>query len=390
MIEKSLNLLLVLINFGAAFCAGITLMNARLIRIKDSKLKHPILASHGIFWMLFALFVAISIGYENFFKYSVFASKDIFGGNYFIFWIWMSPFILAAFLLEHMTRSLHKRRLPSNIIFHKRMISFKDKFPSLPTKGFYSLFKKWNHFYDLEITDYEISLEKLSSEFNRLKIIFISDIHFGKYPEGFLQEVISLSNESKPDILLFGGDLVSRERFIERAGEMMKLLSAKEKKFAVLGNHDYWTDSTKIEQALTDAGFDVLKNDIAQYSRNGATLTILGIDSPRSKISIAAKKLKETENNSPEIIMTHNPDHIAGLKIKPHSIIICGHTHGGQIQFPYIGPILLPSSFNRTYSEGVYIRRGNLQIIGRGVGGDPPFRYRCRPELIRITLFSKK
>lgn len=388
MIIKIFNFILVFSNFGAAFSAAVTLMNARLIRIKDTGFKHHILAAHAFLWMLFAFFLLLIVGYSNFCDYLFLRKKDVFGSNAFVPWIACSPIILTLFFLEHFMKIFHKKNIPANIKVKKMSFDFCSKYPPLPQKGFYSLFSKWNHFYNLELMEYEIRLDKLASEFDGLKIIFLSDIHFGKYDKRFLDEVINISNREQPDLVFFGGDLISKEKYIYQAGEIIKSLQAKLGKYAVLGNHDYWTNHKKVIDSLERAGFKVLSNEFVDISIGAQKLIIFGIDSPRSLMKKAKEILKTHADKDPEIIITHNPDHIASLPIEPLSLILSGHTHGGQIQFPIIGPIMLPSSFNRKFSQGIYRRKGNILIIGKGIGGDPPFRFRCKPEIIKIILRS--
>ncbi len=388
MIENIFNFILVISNFGAAFSAASTFMNTRIILIKDTKFKHPILAGHAFLWMLFSLFIFSIVGYSNFTDYIFFKKQDSLGGNYFFLWIAASPLILFSFLMENFFKKYHQIYHTKSIFVKKHFKSMKDKFPAIPDKGFYSLFSKWNHFYDLEILEYSVHLKRIPKEADGFKIAFLSDIHYGRYDHGYLEEIIKITNDMGPDLVLFGGDLVSKEKFIDKAGISLEHLKSKYGKYAVLGNHDYWTNSDKITSVLTDAGFKVLKNEIAEIEINGVKLTMLGIDSPRALIYEAKNLLKSLNGKTPEIILSHNPDHIAGLPIRPKSLILSGHTHGGQIQFPIIGPIMLPSSYNRIFTHGVFNRKGNILIIGKGIGGDPPFRFRCRPELLQITLHS--
>jgi predicted MPP superfamily phosphohydrolase len=90
-----------------------------------------------------------------------------------------------------------------------------------------------------------------------------------------------------------------------------------------------------------------------------------------------------------KILLAHNPDHFYLAKKAKAHLQISGHCHGGQICFPLWGPLIIPSTKGRKYVEG-FVREGNTTLFAhRGIGGYPPIRTYCRPEIVKLILLSE-
>lgn len=243
---------------------------------------------------------------------------------------------------------------------------------------------------------YLVKIEKLSLSVPHLpaywvgkKIAFISDLHSS--PEvrpSFFENAFSLINGEKPDVILMAGDYVTGSvRYMEPlARELRKLNPAGEAdgKIAVLGNHDYWTDSKKVTDGLERAGFRVTVNERVKLGPAGSELYIMGTDDLWSgAISLPALYRDLDINKIASIVLTHNPDIFPVAAEDGIPVILAGHTHGGQVYIPLIGAPISPSPFVR----GFYRRGKTLMYVTRGLGLiSPAVRFNCPPEISLFTL----
>ncbi|MGI0479755.1 metallophosphoesterase [Geminocystis sp. CENA526] len=283
----------------------------------------------------------------------------------------------------------------------------------------------------IEINNIEIKLPNLDSEFVGWKIVQISDIHINDWmTEKRLNNIVKLVNEQSPDIVVLTGDYFSQnitdvqrfdgtdisyrrqkslslvKRILNKLGltnaeveshsfekdqiiltKTLKKLNPKYKSISVLGNHDYATEVTLVEQALKDSNIVNLKNDIYTFQKNNANLTIAGVDS----VTYGKNKLKPVLNKLPEtgvnILLVHEPDFARrSSKVDRFQLQLSGHSHGGQVRIPFFGAPLLPPN-GRIYVNGLYEVQNMFQYTNRGVGMAYPYiRFNCRPEITVFTL----
>ncbi|MGC2160618.1 MAG: metallophosphoesterase [Silvibacterium sp.] len=257
--------------------------------------------------------------------------------------------------------------------------------------------------YAAEISRHEISIERRTFYLNRLpeafrgfRIVQISDFHYAEYTEAFfLREIVRRVNHLKPDAVVFTGDFVtigffSQERTKGFAYECAEILSQVEcpLRYSVLGNHD----STFAEPAVTDAlalhGLGLLKNSFSPLERNRQRLWLAGsgdVTYKQMDLDKAIPPAAQTDGE-PVILLVHEPDvlpHVARYNV---DLMLSGHTHGGQVRFPFVRPMNLPP-YGRKYVEG-HFRVGPTQLyVNRGIGAVGfPVRFNCPPEITEITL----
>lgn len=244
----------------------------------------------------------------------------------------------------------------------------------------------------------EIRLARLPEAFHGFRIAQITDIHFGPYmdqPE--LERAMRLAQEFHPDLVALTGDFVSHP-FGQRSG----LAGAKNAEpcadvfarwkgvpmFAVLGNHDHWNNAEVVAAALAERGIRVLRNQAQALERSGQRLWVAGIDDAldgRPDLSQAMTKIPQTDAT---VLLAHEPDFADYAAKYPVDLQLSGHSHGGQVRVPGIGPIVLPPMAEK-YHTGLN-RVGHLQVYtSRGVGViNPPVRLNCPPEVSLITLLK--
>ncbi len=242
------------------------------------------------------------------------------------------------------------------------------------------------------LTEAEIFLARLPYTFDGFKIVLFSDLHLGFFcsPKDLLSLAV-IVNSQNPDAIFFAGDLtdkrVGKYKF-EEAAEALKRFKAAYGKYAVFGNHDYHTGVLKVKKTLESGGFLVLSNQSATLTKNGQKIQVIGLDDAiRGKVNIKrALSFREPELCS--ILLVHEPD-IAEVTSRYNiDLQLSGHSHGGQVRLPLIGP-LKTTQLARKFVYGLY-NLGKMQLYTtRGVGVTIlPIRFFCRPEIVIITLKS--
>jgi predicted MPP superfamily phosphohydrolase len=242
---------------------------------------------------------------------------------------------------------------------------------------------------ELRVTHHEIRTAKEQWLPGPLVIAFASDFHAGPttHPETFT----TLANELleiRPDVILLGGDYVSGEAVnVDALTEALSRCNPPLGKYAVLGNHDLWTDDAHIVSQLGCAGVDVLVNRNSALPPPFDNVSIIGIDDPWTG---SADMMTAFTGAGPiRIFLTHSPDGLLLLGDERFDVGFAGHTHGGQIALPDGTPVLSAGGpLSRAYGHGRFEIAGNGPlIVSRGIGcSNVPIRINADPELIVCTL----
>jgi uncharacterized protein len=255
----------------------------------------------------------------------------------------------------------------------------------------------------IEISPSDVFLPGLPQDFDGFRIVQISDIHLDEFTEAFfVREVVNRVNRLNPDAVLITGDFVTSEfaptNFaIGAAWQCAGLLDglACRQRYAVLGNHDLMVGPQQIAEALADHGITLLRNAHLPLERSTGRIWLAGLDDPVQGQPSPEVAIPDSIRNLPHepiILMCHAPDYADKLLTHPASssvaLMLCGHTHGGQIRLPLIGAMALPA-MGRKYVEG-WFRLGQMQLhVNRGIGTvGVPFRFDCPPEISLLTLRS--
>ncbi|MFC5861505.1 metallophosphoesterase [Acidicapsa dinghuensis] len=253
-----------------------------------------------------------------------------------------------------------------------------------------------------EITHTDALVPNLPPGFEGVRIAQLSDIHLDEFTEPYyLRDVVHAVNKLAPDFVFLTGDFVSDgplPRRIARhaaphcAAILSELTCANV--YACLGNHDFLTDPKLVGDALTSARIHVLRNSHLPIERNGSRIWLAGLDDPLCAMPDPDAAIPASIRqipSEPVLLLCHGPDyadillrHPAGKSV---SLMFSGHTHGGQVRLPFLGPVHLPR-MGQKYVEG-WFHLGNLNLyVNRGIGTvELPFRFNCPPE---VTLFTLK
>jgi predicted MPP superfamily phosphohydrolase len=243
---------------------------------------------------------------------------------------------------------------------------------------------------DFKIEQVTIEIPNLASDFVGYRIVQFSDIHMGHWITGErLSGVVQLVNDQEPDLVAITGDFVSYviRQIREDMVSALRELKPKDVSVAVLGNHDHWMGAEHVRQILRESGVIELANEVYSLERNGASLHIAGVDDVmvfQDRLDDVLEKLPE---DGPAILLAHEPDFAdVSSKTGRFSLQISGHSHGGQVVLPGIGPLIRGPLFLR-YPIGRYQVGDMIQYTNRGVGTHV-FRLRinCPPEITVFTL----
>jgi predicted MPP superfamily phosphohydrolase len=257
----------------------------------------------------------------------------------------------------------------------------------------------------IEVTHHDMPLAGLPDVFDGMKVVQLSDIHMDEYTEPFfLERVVERTNQLNPDAVFLTGDYVSHGPLPKKYGtgaawqcaNILNKLSCRDR-YAILGNHDLGVGAEAVIEALTSNGIAVLRNTCLPIERAGSRFWLAGTDDAvygNPDLDLAVPRRIRNIPDEPIVLMIHEPDYANMLLDDPASrsvhMMLSGHTHGGQIRFPLIGPVYLPG-WGRHYVEGWFHLGGwwnPLSLyVNRGIGTvGVPFRLNCPPEITMFTL----
>jgi hypothetical protein len=227
-------------------------------------------------------------------------------------------------------------------------------------------------------------------------VLQLSDFHAAPMPLAFLQQAIELGLAAKPDLICLPGDFITRtwEDWDGYAAVLAKCARLAPT-FAVLGNHDggRWAShngyaDTKLVRALLDrAGVRLLHNRAERLQIKGRDIQLVGLgDLWAGEMEPGpAFARAQREPGVATIVLSHNPDSKSALRPYPWDLLLCGHTHGGQCELPWLGTPFAPVR-DRRYVRGLHRWNDRWLHVTRGVGSLHGMRFNCRPEVSVLRL----
>jgi uncharacterized protein len=266
----------------------------------------------------------------------------------------------------------------------------------------------------LSIEYLEVAIAQLPPDLQGIKLVQLSDFHYDGLllSEQLLADVIEMSNQAKPDLVLLTGDYVTHNPApIRKLVHRLKGLHSRFGVYAVLGNHDlhFRHSQAEVTAALTGVGIQVLWNQ-AVYPL-GPGLVLVGLADFWSPEFDPASVLAPLNPEIPRIVLSHNPDSAEVLQRWRVDLQLSGHTHGGQVVLPGAGslPTWIHASRHKIpealwpwipflkakwpkvvhhweWAQGLHRVGQNTLYVNRGLGTFPPGRWNCPPEVTVITL----
>jgi uncharacterized protein len=254
-------------------------------------------------------------------------------------------------------------------------------------------FLKWvgfqNQIYRPEVNEYEVFLPGWPKEFSGFTLVQVSDVHHGKFiSRRYLEAVVREAQKLRPDVFALTGDFISLKKDILGLKGLFKGLKARHGTYALMGNHDYWADGDAVLKVLESDGVQVLRNKAVYLKKKGKKLALIGTDDYwMGKVDEGAVLKVKADA---KVLLAHNPDQFTLAKKAGIPLQVSGHCHGGQVCFPFIGPLIVPSAHGRKYASGFIREKDSTLFISRGIGCFPPLRTFCPPEIVKLVLRPAK
>lgn len=244
----------------------------------------------------------------------------------------------------------------------------------------------------VETSHVSVTLPRLAGAFCDYRIAHISDIHMGGWMNAQrLDDIVRRVNVQTPDLIAITGDFVTRhaESYTHDLREGLSRLRAPDGVVAVLGNHDYWSNPDIVRGILAASGVRELPNTVHTLQRGAARLHIAGVDDIWMEQDRLDQVLSALPDDSAAILLAHEPDFAdTSAASGRFDLQLSGHSHGGQIVAPLVGPLRLPY-LGIKYPAGRYQVGEMIQYTNRGVGMIRPFvRFNCRPEITILHLHA--
>jgi hypothetical protein len=243
--------------------------------------------------------------------------------------------------------------------------------------------------FDLEVNEFILSPPGLPAAFDGFSIVHLSDIHATRSdPERWHDFIAETVARLRPDLITITGDFVARADDLVRVARILRRLRAPHGTWAIRGNHDFWEAPDELRDVLARTGVGLLANRRTEIRRDRATFDLVGIESPWGHPKETWSQLFES---SPDqritIVLSHTPDNAPAAARLGATLMFAGHTHGGQIRFPWIGSLVVPSRYGKRYDQGWFAVGSLALYVSRGIGTHlPELRVACRPEIARFVF----
>lgn len=245
----------------------------------------------------------------------------------------------------------------------------------------------WESF-QVRLQRYTIANAKVPATRNPLRIAHLSDLHLSRF--GYKERrAVALIAQWRPHCIALTGDVTAWRRALPAVQEFFRALTAIAPVYAVEGN-------AEAANALTETLATLLRRCGGYWLRNEAVpfgdgVWVAGTDDPHRHRADAAKALASVPDDAFCVLLTHSPDIIVQPAALKADLILCGHTHGGQIRLPFIGALYIRARrIPRRYAWGCHeLPNGTVLITTCGVGTTRlPLRFFCPPEVVGVTVQS--
>jgi len=239
---------------------------------------------------------------------------------------------------------------------------------------------------------HSIELDQPLGSGNQLSIAFASDFHAGpNTPDGLLDASVRKLESLNADLLLLGGDFVSvRPEYMGDLAQRLAAIPAPLGRYAVLGNHDHWTDGPTVARMLTDAGIQMLTNRHVALPAPFEHVSVCGLDDhttgePNADAAFSGAR-------PVRVVLMHAPSNLLDIGDRRFAVALCGHTHGGQIALPSGRPLKVAHGpLSRRYNAGRFdLNDGRILLVSRGIGCSTiPLRLNAPPAVLACTVTGR-
>jgi uncharacterized protein len=248
-----------------------------------------------------------------------------------------------------------------------------------------TVYRPFMRFQPVVIDQVSLVVPSLPPDLGDFHAVQISDIHHSQIvPLRVVDEAVHIANGLSPQAVFLTGDFVSNDAsYAAACARTLGQLRAPLGVYAILGNHDYWTDPVEITHRLSDNGIVVLINAAHRLS---SSLWLVGLDDAWSGQPDIDKALEEVPAGAATIVLAHEPDVADRLQGRGLAVQLSGHSHGGQVRLPFTDRPVLPFLAWKYYTRLHHV--GDLPVYtSAGLGTmQPPFIFNCRPQITSLLL----
>lgn len=245
----------------------------------------------------------------------------------------------------------------------------------------------------IEVVRVRVERPLLPESFHGFKIALMADLHYGSsgVSAELMEKAFELAMAEQPDVICFAGDMVtewSRSTSLEYVLSIARVLRAPQGVYGVMGNHEFNWGEKESMRAFKRSNIHLLRNESVFLSRGKIRVPLIGLDNMFNQpLRDVRRQMAEIESHPGAIVVEHTPDFAPMIESFFRGLLLCGHTHGGQILLPLIGQAATASRFGLKYSSGLYpVGRGAMYIT-RGIGAvGIPCRIGCPPEVTILEI----
>jgi predicted MPP superfamily phosphohydrolase len=242
----------------------------------------------------------------------------------------------------------------------------------------------FNQCFQVDFSERYLQLPQIPPSWDGLKILHVSDLHFCGTPDRcFYERVMQRCVTWEPDLVAITGDFVDTDQHHRWVVPVLGRLRWRLAGFAILGNHDAWRDPVLVRRRLRRIGLRVLGNGWETLEVRGAPMIVIGHEGPWFG---PPPDVTTCPTDGFRLCLSHTPDNIGWAKRHHIDLVLAGHVHGGQIRLPVTGSIFVPSRYSRRYDTGTFHEGSTVMHVSRGLAGEVPLRYNCRPEVTLVVL----
>jgi hypothetical protein len=240
-----------------------------------------------------------------------------------------------------------------------------------------------NQMFELCVNVKTLEIPRLPRELDGLSITHFSDLHFtGKITRPYFDRVIEQALALRGDLIAITGDILEAEECYEWLPDTLGRLRAPHGVYFVLGNHDRRVrDVKRLRRELHELGLSDVGLAPSELSINGQTVLLAGNELPWF-----GPPSEPPVRTGLRVLLSHSPDQLAWARNRDFDLMLAGHTHGGHIRLPLIGPIVCPSRYGVRFAGGVFFQSPTALHVSRGISGLDPLRFNCSPELTKLVL----
>ena len=243
-----------------------------------------------------------------------------------------------------------------------------------------------NHIGMVHTFRFDVMFPDLPRTLDGLRIVHLSDFHHSpSLDPAYLTQVVSAANALDPDLVFLTGDFAHARSDTGVVAALLAPLHAPHGVFFVCGNHDIWHNEKPIVAALRARGFVHAAGECIPVRIGEVVIHIAGTERPwrHDTLGTALDRLPESAFC---IALSHHPDNVRLLRRHRVSLVLSGHTHGGQIALPLLGPLLVPSARGSHHASGFVPYQRTLLYVNHGVSATMPLRLLCPPEIACLAL----